>query len=77
MCGCLLKAIEAISNIAHMPFDLKTNTDQTFTNIMKAMTQTCIGSIAILGHANSPIQENWRDHIDAWLNTQYTVQKAK
>ena len=71
MCGCALNAIVATSNIANMLLDLKTNKDQTGTNIMKALTQTCTDSKAILGHVQSTIEQNWRDNIVACLDSQY------
>ena len=58
MCGCALKAIVATSNIANMLLDVKINKDQIGANIMKALTQTCTNSKAILGHVQSTIEQN-------------------
>ena len=41
-----------------MLLDVKINKDQIGANIMKALTQTCTNSKAILGHVQSTIEQN-------------------
>ena len=57
-----------------MLLDIKTNKDQTTTNNMKTMApliQSCIYSIATLGHFNSTIEQNRQDHNAVCLDNQY------
>ena len=63
-----------ISNIVKTLLDLNTNKDQTAMYLRKASTHlihTWTGSIVILDHVNSTIEQNKQDHIVGYLNSQF------
>ena len=69
-----LKRIRTISNIANMLLDLKINNNQPATNIMKAMApliQAYTNSVPIMGHVNSTIEQNRRNHFAGCSDSQY------
>ena len=75
---CIVKAVGVIAIVTDTLINLKNNKNLNLNNLRNSigpMVHECMDSLALIGHANSCLEQTCRDNIAYCLDNQYHALK--